>query len=479
VLTQPAPVKQAPEPEHPRGMATTPVRLRAFAAGVVALAALVAALLVMAVGDIGGGYQSIGHRSAPQVVATADLYFALNDMDAQLANALLVGDDQHLGIKRADTLTVFDQRRTQADQDLQQAAAAAGDDAAAQKALKSVLDALGSYQELAAQTILVDGRAHHAAGKPPADVLGLYRQATDQLKNNVLPAVKSLTDANTAALNKTYKDQRSSIDQDQLLLFLACAALLASLVGLQIYLNRRFRRRFNPALAAATAATLVFFFVGSAKFSNEAHDLKVAKEDAFDSILALGKARATSYDANADESRFLVDPQRADQYAQSYLDKSQAIATMPGATLVSYSDKLDQTVAGAGGQNAQRFHGYLGDELANVTFPGEQGAALDTLRRYQTYEHDDHRIRALAQAGKLRDAIEFDTGTATNQSNADFTAYDQALVGVIKINQRYFDQSIKQGQDGLSGWTVIPPVVLLIIAGLAVGGVAPRLAEYR
>jgi hypothetical protein len=46
------------------------------------------------------------------------------------------------------------------------------------------------------------------------------------------------------------------------------------------------------------------------RLSAETAHLKVAKQDAFDSILALTQARAVSYDANADESRYLVDPAR-------------------------------------------------------------------------------------------------------------------------------------------------------------------------
>ena len=33
-----------------------------------------------------------GHDAGPQAVATADLYFALSDMDAQVATVLLLGD---------------------------------------------------------------------------------------------------------------------------------------------------------------------------------------------------------------------------------------------------------------------------------------------------------------------------------------------------------------------------------------------------
>ena len=48
----------------------------------------------------------------------------------------------------------------------------------------------------------------------------------------------------------------------------------------------------------------------------------MAKSEAFDSIVALSQARAVSDDANADESRYLVDPARAGQYQQAFEDKS-------------------------------------------------------------------------------------------------------------------------------------------------------------
>ena len=39
-------------------------------------------------------------------------------------------------------------------------------------------------------------------------------------------------------------------------------------------------------------------------------------------MLSLSRARAISDNANADESRYLLDPGRADTYEQVYLDKS-------------------------------------------------------------------------------------------------------------------------------------------------------------
>ncbi len=59
--------------------------------------------------------------------------------------------------------------------------------------------------------------------------------------------------------------------------------------------------------------------------SGQADHLRKAKEEGFDSILALSRTRAISNSANADETRFLLDPGRADAYEQVYLSKSQTV----------------------------------------------------------------------------------------------------------------------------------------------------------
>ena len=74
------------------------------------------------------------------------------------------------------------------------------------------------------------------------------------------------------------------------------------------------------------------------------------------------------------------------------------------------------------------FGGYLGAEFRNITFPGERVAAGQALAAYQVYERDDRHIRALNQAGDLRQAIAFDTSYASGNSNWAFTRYDRALV---------------------------------------------------
>jgi hypothetical protein len=96
------------------------------------------------------------------------------------------------------------------------------------------------------------------------------------------------------------------------------------------------------------------------------------------------------------------------------------------------------------------------------------------------YERDDRRIRALNQAGDLRPAIAFDTSYASGNSNWAFTRYDHALVTLIAINQRGFTGAIGAAERRGTGWNgPIPAAAAVLIAGLIVAGVRPRLAEYR
>jgi hypothetical protein len=90
---------------------TTPVRLRVLAAVAVILAAILGGVTAIEAGSVDGGLTQIGEHSGPQVVATADLYFALNDMDSQLANVLLAGGDPALAGTRGDALRIYEQRR--------------------------------------------------------------------------------------------------------------------------------------------------------------------------------------------------------------------------------------------------------------------------------------------------------------------------------------------------------------------------------
>jgi hypothetical protein len=447
---------------------------------VVAVAVIgLAWLLIPEIDQEQGGLTLIGHQAAPEVAAASDLSFALNDMDAQIANVLLVGNVQGLGFTRTQALALYEQRRTQADRDLRLAASSAPDPGT-QRSVEKILDALGQYEALAGQAILLDEQTVHPAGRPGSPSLAKYRQATDLLKAQLLPAAQELTDQHARALESTYQTQRTRILSTRIEVLVVGVVVLAALIGLQAFLALRFRRIFAPALVLATGLVAVAVVLSSGLLADEAEHLRVAKKDAFDSILALSQARAVSYDANADESRYLLDPGRAEQYQQAFLAKSEQLVHLPDAELTTWDRQLAAAISAYQGNHADvGWAGFLGTEFRNITFPGERAAAETTLLRYQTYQLDDRQIRALAAQGRLADAVAFCTSYAPGASNAAFSQYDDALAALIAINQHAFDRAISDGENGLQGWVLSLWAGAFLVMVLVGVGIWPRLREYR
>ena len=435
-------------------------------------------------GRLGGEFQSIGQRDAPEASATTGLYFALNDMDAQVANVLLVGGGATLAADRSQDLALYASDRATADTDLQQATATEAGNPAALGELKTVLGRIGQYEALAADALLTDqppdGQAASSVGRAPAAALAYYQQATDLMQAGILPTVDSLTSVSSGELTATYQTGRDTAIGGAVAVAAAGALLVLALVALQVSLARRYRRVLNPALAAATLLAVVLTAVAASRLSSAWDDLTVAKQDAFGSIIALTQARAVSYDANADESRYLVDPARAAQYQQAFLSKSQQLANVGPVALSGYDAALAADIKAYQRDNSDvRFGGYLGAEFRNITFPGERQAAVATLLAYQRYQQDDHTLRAMAKQN-LAAAVAYDTGTAADQSDWAFNQYDAALSSVLAINQRAFTSALQAGQHAIADWELaFPAAGAVLIAALTLAGVRPRLAEYR
>jgi hypothetical protein len=459
----------------------TPERIRGLTALIIVLAIALGLIMSVIFASIASGVRIIGNQAAPEVRATTDLYFRLNDMDAQVANILLVGSSHDLGESRAQAEQAFALDRAAADRDLQQAAAAAGSNPTAQRALRTVLDGLGRYELLVGQVEYAESTGPSKPGRPPAAALTTYRTATDLLRTGILPAARNLTAANGAALDATYQGRHSLALRGVIFVLIIGLALTGLLIGTQMFLSATHRRTLNPALAAATLIAVLLTVLGAASLAAQASHLHVAKDEAFDSILALSQARAVSYDANADESRYLVDPGRAAQYQNSFEAESQELAQVKTPGIFGYDAALASAIKAyrAGNANVE-FGGFFGTEFRNITFPGERAAAQKTLYAYQVYERYDRHLRALNRRGDLSGAIAFDTSVAPGNSNWAFYRYDKALVSIITINQRAFTQAITASEHGTTGWTgLIPGVAVLAALILVLAGTRSRLAEYR
>jgi hypothetical protein len=401
-------------------------------------------------------------------------------MDAQVANVLLTGSDPSLATDRSQDLSIYASDRANAEVDLQQITVAAAADPAAQQALKQVMNALGRYEALAADAILVNQTGGDPPGRPSAATLSYFQQATNLMAGSVLPAVQNLTTSNNDALTASYNQDRSAATTGQVLTLALGVILIAMLAGLQLFLARRFHRMVNPLLAAATVVAVALTGAAAVQLSAQNSHLYLTKVDAFDSIQALTQAEATSYDANADESRYLVDPPYAAQYQDDFLTLSQRVASVGNVGIFQYDAALAEDIDAYQADNAKvEFGGYMGAEFGNITFTGERAAAQKALLAYQVYERDDRVLRAMAGTN-LDSAIAYDIGTSPGQSDWAFNNYITALGSVIQINENAFTQAIADGHSTGTGWNgAIPAVAVIVIAALAVAGTRRRIAEYR
>ncbi|MER7466574.1 hypothetical protein [Streptomyces sp. NPDC097981] len=457
-----------------------PGRLRLGRASCLLLAAGLLLLLGVASLGMSGAWDETVQRSAPRTVAATQLNLALNDMDAQAANILLSSGESGMGKGRLDesyakATGFYTAAQETISRSLRTLSAAAEGDKATENTVITITDDFAHYQELIGRALEND---EHPGGKDAARAD--YRTATDLLSARLLPESRELVDANNRVYNRMYDGTRGDLAVQRVAEAVLGVLLIAALVLFQVRLARRFQRVFNPALAAATLCAVVAVLSGAQLLSLNDDRMKVARRDSFDSVVALSRAKAIGYDANADESRYLLDPSRRAGYEESFHDKSQQLYGIEGASLPTYDAKLAETWAAyRSDRHDKRFSGEFRRELDNITFAGERDAAEKAVEAYAVYEHDDRTLRKLVGEGKQAEAIVFCVGWASDTSNAHFGAWMKALDQVIAINRSHFDRATAEGRDSLVTLAPAAGVALLLAAGLIVFGLRPRLAEFR
>jgi hypothetical protein len=254
---------------------------------------------------------------------------------------------------------------------------------------------------------------------------------------------------------------------------------MALLIYTQIYLKMRFRRRINVPLLIATLGTVASVHHLSASLSQTSHDLKVAKEDAYNSIVSLLDARANAYDTNAAESRWLLDRERAGAHEKLYFEKVASIARF--APHHSFAETISRAKKpGDDGDKIELpgFSGSLAEELNNIRFEGEKQAALETLEAFADFGTIDAKIRELEKSGQHDQAIKLCLSYEPKGSKFTFTRFDDALGRTLTINQEHFDREVKNAFRDLSGLDVEANIAGLLLAVLVYLGLRPRMAEF-
>jgi hypothetical protein len=251
----------------------------------------------------------------------------------------------------------------------------------------------------------------------------------------------------------------------------AAVLLVAVLLETQWRLYVTFRRIINPALALAlvwvSGAAFAFVFIASQAID----DLRSAKEDAFDSVHALSQAEAMAYVANAHESIYLLLHGRGEQTAQAGMFSAAAARMFSGQ--LSAERGLPANLKTFKGQ------GFLGDELANITYEGEAQLATTELKHWLVYLQIDAQIRELEAAGQHTRAVALCLGTQPQQSDWAFERFVGALRATLQLNENQFNAAIARAVFDTQLLGTLLLVLLLAPPLGSLVGLRARLAEFR
>src|SRR5262249_47154532 len=140
----------------------------------------------IAIGNARDGLRIIGHDAGPQVLATGDLFFALSDMDSQVANVLLTGREHDLGT-RQQALNRYSQERATADRPASKGGGLSPRHPHGQGNVRSGFDGPGAYGEVAPRAMVLNGQANPPAGPAAGHVIAVFRQGTGLMKVELVP----------------------------------------------------------------------------------------------------------------------------------------------------------------------------------------------------------------------------------------------------------------------------------------------------
>lgn len=429
---------------------TTPRRLRLYVGAVWVAVALLLAVALRALSDDRAAIRAVRQDTAPAIVAAQELGLHLAGLDTQLSVSMLgsAADRDVAGELFELERSVVTRKLVDASDDV-----TLGD--AARIPVVVMNEELGRYLELASRAQWL------YAGSDRDGALAMLRLATDQMHDRILPKAAELDRVSRDDMDRRY-DQAQRASQQHDLEALATGGLLVTLLlSTQWFVRARMRRRLVPALLLATGLAGGFTWYLVDRFRDAREDLRVARDDAFNSIHLLWRARAVAYDARGDEGRFLLDRSRDSAYEAAFFMKISQLS----------SSARERPPPGDA-------RGLLLDELHNVTFIGEREAAQAILAGLADYYDVDERIRRLEAQGQHAQAVDLAIGVGGAQARAIFHQLDAAIERTTAINQDAFDRVLAVADRGLRRAEWMDPALALAIALAAWLGIRPRLREY-
>lgn len=387
------------------------------------------------------------HVSEPRAATAADLYQQLADLDAQHAQALVVGYDTTPAAAAAAGRTpvlVDDGELAALTAQADRARISADLTALARSAdpaqVGALLDQISRYDQLTGVEGELMDRAGgtEVAGSTPGDSVDAFAEAEAVLSEQVLPQVRTVLAQADAQVTGDRHAAEHAAARAELLVGVVGLAGLAVLVWWQRDLARRYQRLLSPPLLAATAAVLAVLLAAGLALFGAAGEVRTAVGRGYQPYATLSQVQVAGADAEAAENRWLVDRGYRPQLAAEFQAQSGTVRRL---------------LAG-------------------------QPDAAPVRARFDAWGTADARLRQLADGGDTVDAAVQLTGVTRGQvafaSYDFFTSLDQLAAQRLAVFTAHADRAT----SALAGWDVIPAAVLAPALLLIATGVRPRLAEF-
>lgn len=429
----PAPAQPPPAPSA-AAAATAPTSARRTSSDTVrrlnvhTVAVLAACILFGIVGALAFVDQSVSvnraEDSADQLIRVQEIQTSLLSADATATNAFLVG-----GLEPPEQRATYDEA-------IDTTGALIADAAEAEPSDRGALSKLNQLVVSYAATI-EQARANNRQGLPVG--AQYLRNASNDLRASALPILDNLVAANS---------QRASDEMDNAAIYwfgLVGLAVLGGLIYSQRWLARRFKRRANVGMVAASLLVALALLVGVFSLGRTASKINDIEDGSFAAVKSIAQARIAAYDAKSNESLTLI----ARGSGSTFEDAWKVSAGEVEANLGDAADQDDSDVS--------------------------------TLAQAWSAHAEIHQqIRDLDDGGDWDAAVAVATGTdPQTSSNGTFATFDGATSDALETASDQTSDGLADVGSGLLFGGVLVLLAGLIAALLARWGIGQRLKEYR
>jgi hypothetical protein len=380
---------------------------------------------------------SVASSSEPQLLRAESLYASLSDADATAATTFLTGGIESAG-RRARYLA--DIRAASGHlAELSRRAGSSSDTRVATAALATQLPVYTGLVESA--------RANNRQGFPVG--AAYLRRASNLMRGSLLPASERIYVDEAQRADADYRD--GTRNTGLIVAVILGGLLLVGLVVTQVAVGRLSNRVLNVPLLVATAILVglgAWVVIG---LTTEQNALAKAQREGSDSVQLLSASHALALRAQHDESLALIGR---------------------GSDSTSVED-FDRTVSALEGRGPGG--GLLGDAERAAARSGSRRDVLAVRSALQRLERFHRVVVRRERAGAYKAAV----GTYINRELPQAEQLNTILTTQTNAAQRRFATHADDANGAVKELRFAIPLLAIVIAALAVQGLAARIKEYR